>query len=155
MVASSVNNGLSQFSFFISATAFSVPTRHGEHWPQLSSSKKRSKFRAASFTESLSDGENYFGVDKGKTGRFEAGGIFSAYYKTELLKNMFFENKLNLFQNYLEDPLNIDIDYMVSLEFTINRFLSTNILVHLLYDDNAAPQIQLKEVFGISFNVNF
>ena len=107
------------------------------------------------FTESLSDGENYFGVDKGKTGRFEAGGIFSAYYKTELLKNMFFENKLNLFQNYLEDPLNIDIDYMISLEFTINRFLSTNILVHLLYDDNAAPEIQLKEVFGISFNVNF
>ena len=101
------------------------------------------------------DGENYFGVDKGKTGRFEAGGIFSAYYKTELLKNMFFENKLNLFQNYLEDPLNIDIDYLVSLEFTINRFLSTNILVHLLYDDNAAPEIQLKEVFGISFNVNF
>ena len=41
------------------------------------------------------------------------------------------------------------------LEFTINRFLSTNILVHLLYDDNAAPEIQLKEVFGISFNVNF
>ena len=68
---------------------------------------------------------------------------------------MFFENKLNLFQNYLEDPLNIDIDYMVSLEFTINRFLSTNILVHLLYDDNAATEIQLKEVFGISFNVNF
>ena len=31
------------------------------------------------FTESLADGDNYFGVDKGKTGRFEAGGIFSAY----------------------------------------------------------------------------
>jgi hypothetical protein len=71
------------------------------------------------------------------------------------MKNMFFENKLNLFQNYLEDPLNIDIDYVISLEFTINKFLSTNILVQLLYDDNAVPEIQLKEVFGISFNVNF
>ena len=30
------------------------------------------------FTESLLDGENYFGVEKGKTGRFEAGGIISA-----------------------------------------------------------------------------
>ena len=107
------------------------------------------------FTESLLDGENYFGVDKGKTGRFEAGGIISAYYKKEILKNMHMENKLNLFQNYLEDPLNIDIDYTLSLEFTINEFFSTNILVQLLYDDNAISEIQLKEVFGVSFNVNF
>ena len=35
------------------------------------------------FTESLLDGENYFGVEKGKTGRFEAGGIISAYFKKE------------------------------------------------------------------------
>ena len=107
------------------------------------------------FTESLLDGENYFGVDKGKTGRFEAGGIISAYYKKEIMKNMHMENKLNLFQNYLEDPLNIDVDYTLSLEFTINQFFSTNILMQILYDDNAIPEIQLKEVFGVSFNVNF
>ncbi len=107
------------------------------------------------FTESLLDGENYFGVEKGKSGRFEAGGIISAYYKKEIMKNMHMENKLNLFQNYLEDPLNIDVDYTLSLEFTINQFFSTNILVQILYDDNAIPEIQLKEVFGVSFNVNF
>ena len=101
------------------------------------------------------DGENYFGVEKGKSGRFEAGGIISAYYKKEIMKNMHMENKLNLFQNYLEDPLNIDVDYTLSLEFTINQFFSTNILVQILYDDNAIPEIQLKEVFGVSFNVNF
>ena len=107
------------------------------------------------FTESLLDGENYFGVEKGKSGIFEAGGIISAYYKKEIMKNMHMENKLNLFQNYLEDPLNIDVDYTLSLEFTINQFFSTNILVQILYDDNAIPEIQLKEVFGVSFNVNF
>ncbi len=107
------------------------------------------------FTESLLDGENYFGVEKGKSGRFEAGGIISAYYKKEIMKNMHMENKFNLFQNYLEDPLNIDVDYTLSLEFTINQFFSTNILMQILYDDNAIPEIQLKEVFGVSFNVNF
>ena len=107
------------------------------------------------FTESLLDGENYFGVEKGKSSRFEAGGTISAYYKKEIMKNMHMENKLNLFQNYLEDPLNIDVDYTLSLEFTINQFFSTNILVQILYDDNAIPEIQLKEVFGVSFNVNF
>jgi hypothetical protein len=107
------------------------------------------------FTETLLDGENYFGVEKGKSGRFEAGGMISAYYKKEIMKNMLMENKLNLFQNYLEDPLNIDVDYTLSLEFTINQFFSTNILLQILYDDNAIPEIQLKEVFGVSFNVNF
>ena len=61
----------------------------------------------------------------------------------------------NLFQNYLEDPLNIDIDYLLTLEFIINQYFSTNIFFQILYDDNAIPEIQLKEVFGLSFNVNF
>ena len=107
------------------------------------------------FTESLLDGENYFGVEKGKTGRFEAGGIISAYFKKEIMKNMILENKLNLFQNYLEDPLNVDIDYTFNLELTINKFFSTNLLLQILCDDNALPEIQLKEVFGVSFNINF
>ena len=107
------------------------------------------------FTETLLHGENYFGVEKGESGRFEAGGMISAYYTKEIMKNMLMENKLNLFQNYLEDPLNIDVDYTLSLEFTINQFFSTNILLQILYDDNAIPEIQLKEVFGVSFNVNF
>ena len=107
------------------------------------------------FTKNLLDGEDYFGVLKGNTTRLEAGGNISLYYKTELMKNMFIENKLSVFQNYLEDPLNIDIDYMMMLEFNINKYFSTNILVHLLYDDNAISKIQLKEVFGLSFNVSF
>lgn len=107
------------------------------------------------FTENLLDGENYFGVEKGKMGRFEAGGIISAYFKKEIMKNIILENKLNLFQNYLEDPLNIDFDYTFSLEMSINKYFSTNLLIQLLYDDNALPEIQLKEVFGVSFNINF
>jgi len=55
----------------------------------------------------------------------------------------------------LEDPLNIDIDYTFNLELTINKYFSTNLLLQILYDDNALPEIQLKEVFGVSFNINF
>src|SRR6266576_1801643 len=39
----------------INSAAFCVPTRHGVHWPQLSSSKKRIRFSAAPFTLSCSD----------------------------------------------------------------------------------------------------
>ena len=68
---------------------------------------------------------------------------------------MKFITTLNLFQNYLEDHLNIDVDYTFSLEMSINKYFSTNLLIQLLYDDNALPEIQLKEVFGVSFNINF
>src|SRR5690242_14094244 len=47
------SNSRFQTGFSIRIAAFSVPTRQGVHWPQLSSSKKRIKFNAAPFTLSL------------------------------------------------------------------------------------------------------
>src|SRR5579863_4135608 len=44
----------SQRAWLINFTAFSVPTRHGVHWPQLSSSKKRSRLSGTAFMSSLS-----------------------------------------------------------------------------------------------------
>src|SRR5207237_7601385 len=41
--------------FAISLTAFSVPTRQGVHWPQLSSSKNFTRLSATAFMSSLSD----------------------------------------------------------------------------------------------------
>ncbi len=41
--------------FSISLTAFSVPTRQGVHWPQLSSSKNFIRLSATAFMSSLSD----------------------------------------------------------------------------------------------------
>src|ERR1043166_2306885 len=52
--ASSFSNASSHGPFSISLTAFSVPTRHGVHWPQLSSSKKRIRLSATAFISSLS-----------------------------------------------------------------------------------------------------
>src|ERR1700674_3796917 len=51
----SSSNSRFQTGFCISSAAFSVPTRQGVHWPQLSSSKNFIRFSAASFTLSCSD----------------------------------------------------------------------------------------------------
>src|SRR5690606_25058211 len=50
----------------------------------------------------------YFGVDEGKSMRYELGFNASAYYKVEVWENVSFENILNLYSNYLEDPQNVD-----------------------------------------------
>src|SRR5258705_3283830 len=52
---SSSSSSRFQTGFSINSAAFWVPTRHGVHWPQLSSSKKRIRFSAAAFTLSCSD----------------------------------------------------------------------------------------------------
>ena len=52
---SSVNSASSQGPVAISLTAFSVPTRQGVHWPQLSSSKKRMRLSATAFISSWSE----------------------------------------------------------------------------------------------------
>src|SRR6185437_1231375 len=52
---SSCNKSSSQRRPDISLTAFSVPTRQGVHWPQLSSSKNRIRLSATARMSSLSD----------------------------------------------------------------------------------------------------
>src|SRR5260370_11429484 len=51
---SSVSSASSQGPPRISLTAFSVPTRHGVHWPQLSSSKKGIRLSATALASSWS-----------------------------------------------------------------------------------------------------
>ncbi|MDN3595755.1 DUF3078 domain-containing protein [Zunongwangia endophytica] len=100
------------------------------------------------------DGD-YFGVDQGKSARFELGAAISAYAKFELIKNVKVENILNLYSNYLEDPQNVDIDYTVNVKMKINELLSTNFIFQTIYDDNAVGAFQVREVFGLGFNYSF
>src|SRR5579883_2865503 len=52
---SSSSRAASQGPLAMSTAAFSVPTRQGVHWPQLSSSKNFIKLRATAFMSSWSD----------------------------------------------------------------------------------------------------
>mgnify|MGYP003982711145 CR=1 FL=1 len=36
----------------------------------------------------------------------------------------------------------------------INDYLSTNLIIQCLYDDNAIKRVQLREVFGLAINLN-
>jgi len=106
------------------------------------------------FTENLAEGEEYFGVPQGEISRFELGASLSAYYKFEVVENIQLQQRINLYSDYLEKPENIDVDYTISAFMKVNDYLSTNLIIQLLYDDNAIKRIQLREVFGLSINLN-
>ncbi|MDQ6528432.1 DUF3078 domain-containing protein [Flavobacterium sp. LHD-85] len=98
---------------------------------------------------------SYFGVDEGKSMRYELGFYASVYYKLAIMTNVTAENTLNLYSNYLEDPQNVDINYSLNVIMKINKFLSANLSFQAIYDDNAFAGLQTREVFGLGVNFGF
>ncbi len=106
-----------------------------------------------------------FGVEPGKTSRGEFGGTIKLIYKADILKNVTFDTKLDLFSNYLEKPKNIDLDWTGKLIMKVNDYLSANVLVQLIYDDDIAienpdtgekrPALQAMEMFGVGLTLKF
>ncbi len=105
-----------------------------------------------------------FGVKEGEKSKSEFGGIVKAQFKKDIFKNVNLLSKLTLFSSYTNKPQNIDVDWEVLVNMKINKWLSTNVHLHLKYDDDIktmgekgmeGPKIQFKEVFGLGVNVAF
>ena len=96
-----------------------------------------------------------YGVEPGESLRYEIGLAVNGYYKLNLMKNISMENILGLYSNYLDHPENVDVDYQMNLVMSVNKYISANLGLHLLYDDNALQDLQVKEVFGLGFNAKF
>ncbi len=98
---------------------------------------------------------SYFGVEPGKSLRYELGFYASGYYKLDLMVNVSMENIISLYSNYLEKPENVDLDYQLNVIMKINKYLSTNLSFQTIYDDNAFQGFQTREVLGLGVNFAF
>jgi len=96
-----------------------------------------------------------FGVEPGETLRTELGFYVGGYHKFNIMKNISMENILNLYSNYLDHPENIDINHQLNIVMQVNKYISANLGIHTIYDDNVLQDIQFKEVFGVGFNYKF
>ncbi|MBS7786116.1 DUF3078 domain-containing protein [Flavobacterium sp. CYK-55] len=97
----------------------------------------------------------YFGVEEGKSYRYELGFYASGYYKFDIMQNVTLENTLNLYSNYLDKPQNVDLDYTTNIVMKINRYLTTNFVFQTIYDDNAFAGFQTRQIFGLGVNYAF
>jgi hypothetical protein len=96
-----------------------------------------------------------FGVLQGDSSRFEFGASISGYYKFIVMANISIENRINLYSNYLDQPQNVDIDYQMNILMRINKYVSANLALQGIYDDNTIKALQVREVFGLSANYGF
>lgn len=99
--------------------------------------------------------EPFFGVEANKSFRFELGASLSLYYKEELFENIVFENTLNLYADYIENTKNVDLDYTLNIAMQVNKYITTNIALQLIYDENAVSGLQVREVLGIGLKYAF
>ncbi len=116
-----------------------------------------------------------FGVDPGKKSKSEFGGYLRVIYsrndfENDILKNISFSTKLDLFSNYLDKPQNIDENWETLIVMKVNKLISVNLNTQLIYDDNVkisfdnngdgiidemGSRVQFKEIFGVGFSFKF
>lgn len=109
-----------------------------------------------------------FGVERGKKMNFEAGGYIKIQYTQPIGKQFTYNTKLELFSNYLKNPQNVDVNWENVLNFKFNSWLSANLYLTLLYDDDSkltitnddgttyqSARLQMREIFGLGLTYKF
>lgn len=105
-----------------------------------------------------------FGVTPGDKLLSEFGANAKLEAKYPVMKNISVYSRLDLYSDYLRKPLNIDVNWEVQLNMTINKWFTTTLTTNLLYDDDIkitqkdgskGPRVQFKEVLGVGLQFNF
>jgi len=117
-----------------------------------------------------------YGIDKDKKSLNETGVSFMVSNIYKPVKNITVTNRIQLFTNYIHNPLNIDIDWETIVVANINWFTDVRFNTHLIFDDDTktveldkdknpvlrpdgtqkkTARIQFKEMLGFSLVFRF
>jgi len=110
---------------------------------------------SARFTFVSDEFSGKYGVEQGKNTKIALGFSLSAYFKFKIFEDVTMQHIFALYSNYLQRAQNVDIDYQVRFSVPVNKYLSMDILLHTLIDDNASSKVQFKEIFGLSVKYTF
>lgn len=81
-----------------------------------------------------------------QTSRYELGSYLKVKYKKEIFKNVVLQTKADFFTNHLQNFGSIDVDWETQMAFKVNKFLTANILTHLIYDEDI--EFMIKDTNG-------
>jgi len=116
-----------------------------------------------------------YGIAKDRRSKNEPGASFLITNEYKPVKNVTVTNRLQLFTNYINNPLNIDVDWEMIVVANLNWFTDVRFNTHLIFDDdtktveikdnkpvlrhdgtqNKTARIQFKEMLGFSFVFRF
>jgi hypothetical protein len=105
-----------------------------------------------------------FGVNPGQKSLFQFGASLDAYYKINIVQNISLENILKLYSDYLHKPGDIYTDYTANLFMKVNKFVTVNAGVQMIYDGktripnedgSSKIALQVKQIFGAGLTYKF
>lgn len=107
-------------------------------------------------------------ISNGKKTRTEVGILVTNQWEREIWKNINLEHRVSLYTDYINKFGNVDVDWQVLLEMTVNDFVKANLGTHLVYDDDikakeevngeqvtVGPKVQLKQILGVGVIYTF
>jgi hypothetical protein len=110
-----------------------------------------------------------YGVEEGENVKYEFGGFVRVQFRATLMENITVTSRLELFSNYADKPQNFDVNSDTRINMQVNRYISANLLLQMMYDESTrvnvfengvlvgttGPRVQLKQVFGLGFSYRF
>ncbi|MBT8297407.1 MAG: DUF3078 domain-containing protein [Maribacter sp.] len=110
-------------------------------------------------------------IKQGENSLIELGFLITNIWETRLGKNINMRNDLSLYTDYLSSFGNVDVDWELNINLKVNKYISTNIGTHVIYDDDVlfdrqvdengnvtdpgVPRIQFKQILGIGITYDF
>ncbi|ANI88685.1 hypothetical protein A9P82_04925 [Arachidicoccus ginsenosidimutans] len=107
----------------------------------------------------LSD-QGAYGVDTGKTFKFQFGALLNAGYAANITKTITYAGNLELYSNYLHNPQNIYIFWTNTFAAKLTKAIAVTWNFNLAYDDlyrptpPKGPKIQTQSILGVGLMYN-
>lgn len=100
-----------------------------------------------------------YGVEPGKKTKAEFGAYLNLKFKKDIMQNVTFTTKLELFDNYTDkdksNQTNVDVNWETGLNLKVNKLLSATVVTQLIYDHNIIKRTQFKELIGVGLGYKF
>ena len=99
-----------------------------------------------------------YAVDPDKSARTELGAYLTATMKKDIMKNVNFSTRLDLYSNYLDGkPQNVDVFWTNVITMKVNKWLGVTYNFDLIYDDDVrsfgpngtSPGTQIKSLLSV------
>lgn len=123
-------------------------------WFNIAPLAARGIFVSRDYTQNLSPGKKYFGVERNATSIISMGASFSGFIKSHLMENITMDNRFNAYLNYLNKIQNVDFEWNANIRLKVNDKISSNLVVHLQYDDDLIKRLQIRELFGLGLTID-
>lgn len=113
-----------------------------------------------------------FGIDSAKNLRTEMGWYVNAQIKKDIMKNVNWQSRIELFNSYDSDYIfkRVDVNWQNAINMKVNKYITVSLLTNMIYDDDVdvvtdvaglnhtqgkQMRLQWKHFTGVGFSYKF